>query len=70
MDDLLLDAIDIARNAGRAIRPYFRSDRLDIHSKLNEADIVTAADKASEAIIVKSIKHLYPSPPAITCFLS
>lgn len=61
MDDLLLDAIDIARNAGRAIRPYFRSDRLDIHSKLNEADIVTAADKASEAIIVKSIKHLYPS---------
>lgn len=61
MDDLMLDAIDIARNAGRAIRPYFRSDRLDIHSKLNEADIVTAADKASEAIIVKSIKHLYPS---------
>lgn len=61
MDDLLLDAIDVARNAGRAIRPYFRSDRLDIHSKLNEADIVTAADKASEAIIVKSIKHLYPS---------
>lgn len=61
MDDLLLDAIDIARNAGRTIRPYFRSDRLDIHSKLNEADIVTAADKASEAIIVKSIKHLYPS---------
>lgn len=61
MDDLLLDAIDIARNAGRAIRPYFRSDRLDIHSKLNEADIVTAADKASEAIVVKSIKHLYPS---------
>lgn len=61
MDDLLLDAIDIARNAGRTIRPYFRSDRLDIHSKLNEADIVTVADKASEAIIVKSIKHLYPS---------
>lgn len=61
MDDLLLDAIDIARNAGRTIRPYFRSDRLDIHSKLNEADIVTAADKASEAIIIKSIKHLYPS---------
>lgn len=61
LDDLLLDAIDIARNAGRIIRPYFRSDRLDIHAKLNQADIVTAADKASEAYIVKSIRHLYPS---------
>lgn len=60
MDDLLLDAIDIARNAGRVLRSYYRSDKLGIHTKYNEADIVTDADKAAESVIVSSINRLYP----------
>ena len=39
---------------------YFRGDRLDIRSKLNDSDIVTAADKASEDAIVAEIRKKYP----------
>lgn len=50
----------MARKAGGKILEYYRGVDLNIGAKLNQADIVTAADKASEAIIVESIANLYP----------
>lgn len=60
-DDLLLSAIAIAREAGKIQLEYFRGNSLDIHTKLNESDIVTAADKASEHSVISAIHALYPT---------
>lgn len=49
-------AIIMARSAGNILMDYFRSSSLDIRTKLNDSDVVTAADKASENIL-KSIVH-------------
>lgn len=59
-NDYLFDAIEMARGAGEIIRRYFRSDRLSTSTKLNEADVVTVADKESEAFIIGRIRALYP----------
>lgn len=61
IDHLLIDAIDCARRAGTVALSYFRGGRqLDIHTKSGESDIVTAADKASEAVIKDFIATHYP----------
>ncbi len=61
VDNLLIDAIDCARRAGTVALSYFRGGRqLDIHIKSGESDIVTAADKASEAVIKEFIAANYP----------
>ncbi len=60
-DSILLNAIDIAHQAGQVLMRYFRGNSLDIHAKLNESDIVTVADKASEQVIIDCIHRLYPS---------
>ena len=60
-NELLTDCIKWAKEAGRRQLEYFRSDKLDIHAKLNESDIVTNADKASEDIIVSNIRGKYPT---------
>ena len=39
---------------------YFRGNELDITAKLNDADIVAAADKAAERLIIDSIRRKYP----------
>ncbi len=60
LNTLLLDAINIARGAGAIHLRYFRGNELDISTKLNESDVVTAADRASEAFILSEIHRLYP----------
>jgi myo-inositol-1(or 4)-monophosphatase len=49
---------DIAREAGAFLMPYFRR-RVAIEYK-GEADLVTEADRGSEALIRKRIKSLWP----------
>lgn len=64
MDDIrqriLLDALSMARAAGAVHLRYFRGNELDVQTKLNDSDVVTAADKASEALIISEIHRLYP----------
>ncbi len=56
----LEEAISMARAAGNVQLDYFRSGRLDTHTKLNDSDVVTAADKASEKLIISTIREKYP----------
>jgi myo-inositol-1(or 4)-monophosphatase len=58
---LVLDAISWAREAGAVHLRYFRGQNLDIHNKLNDSDIVTAADKAAEKVILDNIRATYPT---------
>ena len=59
---LLLDAIEIARRAGEVHLSFFRgAGNLNIATKSGECDIVTAADKAAEHMIISAIHDLYPS---------
>lgn len=60
LNQLLLDATVWAREAGDIQLRYFRSLNLDITNKLNDADIVTVADKASEETIIRHIREKYP----------
>ncbi len=48
------------KEAGDELLRYFRSDSLQIATKFNQSDIVTAADKAAEKIIIGHINELYP----------
>jgi myo-inositol-1(or 4)-monophosphatase len=59
-DEILLDAMSWARQAGAVHMRYFRGNELNITAKLNDADIVTAADKQAESLIIKSITAKYP----------
>lgn len=58
---LLQDAIELARKAGAVQLGYFRGDNLEIRAKLNDSDVVTAADKAAEAVIISGIRSKYPT---------
>ncbi|MGM9802899.1 MAG: inositol monophosphatase family protein [Muribaculaceae bacterium] len=60
LDEILLFAIDLARQAGQIHLQYFRSGNLNTQNKINDADIVTAADKAAEAAIISGINARYP----------
>ncbi len=52
----------LAREAGAAAMRYFRhNDRLEMHNKLNDSDIVTTADKESEELITGYIRTHYPA---------
>lgn len=57
---ILLNAVSWAREAGAVQMRYFRGDGLSIQAKLNDSDIVTAADKASEKILLDHIHSTYP----------
>lgn len=57
---LLLNVMSWAREAGAVHMRYFRSQALDIHTKLNENDVVTAADKAAERLLIDHIHAVYP----------
>ena len=63
---ILADAILMARRAGEVQLQFFRSNELEIATKQNDFDVVTAADKASEKIIVESINSLYPDHSILT----
>lgn len=56
----LEDAISMAKAAGDVLLEYFRSKCLDIHTKINDSDVVTAADKASEELVKSIIRSKYP----------
>ncbi len=65
-NSILDDAIVMARRAGDVQLQFFRSKELEITTKLNDFDVVTAADKASERIIVDSIRDKYPDHSILT----
>lgn len=65
-DAILANAIDMARKAGDVQLKLFRSQELEIATKQNDFDVVTAADKASEKLIVDCITKIYPDHSILT----
>lgn len=59
-NDYLEVALSMARSAGNVLLEYFRGDSLEIQTKINDSDVVTAADKASESLIRKTIHEKFP----------
>lgn len=53
-------AVDRAKEAGKIQLSYFRGKDLDIHTKSNIYDVVTRADKESEAFLIAKIQEEYP----------
>ena len=60
MREYLEAAMSMARAAGDVQLEYFRTSHLDIQTKSNEYDVVTAADKASEKLIKDFIHEKFP----------
>lgn len=58
---LLAAAFEMAEKAGNIQMSYFRKSGLQQSTKLNESDIVTIADKESEAAILEYIHQNFPS---------
>ena len=56
----LTAALEMAEKAGAIHMKYFRSDRLSQSTKLNDSDVVTVADKESEASIMEYIRRNFP----------
>lgn len=54
-------ALDMAREAGNVLMSHYRRSDLASSTKQNSFDVVTEADKASEALIVKRIGERFPS---------
>lgn len=54
-------AVGMTREAGRIQLTYFRGDDLAMKTKSNVSDVVTRADRESEAFIVRSILERYPT---------
>lgn len=61
MREELENAIKWAREVGAVQMKYFRSKNLKSETKLNDFDVVTEADKASEDIIINAIHTTYPT---------
>ena len=49
-----------ARQVGEIQLRYFRSADLEIATKYNDFDVVTRADKESEALIISKINETFP----------
>lgn len=60
LDVFLNAAIEMAKEAGEIQLKYFRSPNLDADTKLNAFDVVTIADKQSEAFIKNYISSNFP----------
>ena len=58
--DPLRFAVDVAREAGRALRAR-AGGPLDVREKALRGDLVTAADRESEALIVARIRASFPN---------
>ena len=56
----------MARGAGEVQLQFFRSNELEIATKQNDFDVVTAADKACERLLVDCINRLYPDHSILT----
>ena len=63
---ILEHAMAMAREAGEVQLRMFRSKQLEIATKQNDFDVVTAADKASERLIVDAIGRNYPDHSVLT----
>ncbi len=61
LDDFLIFAVGMAYKAGGIMREYFRRSTLQVDAKINDADVVTPADKACDALITQMIAERYPS---------
>lgn len=57
---LLAAAFEMAENAGNIHMTYFRKAGLEESTKLNDSDVVTVADKESEAFILDYIRRQFP----------
>lgn len=53
-------AVQWARETGEIHLAYFRGNNLDIRTKSNVYDVVTRADKESEAFLIDKIAQSYP----------
>lgn len=53
-------AMQWARETGEIHLAYFRGNNLDIHTKSNVYDVVTRADKESEAFLIDRIAQAFP----------
>ncbi len=60
LNNYLSEAVEMAKHAGKIQLDFFRGGNLDVHTKLNDSDVVTAADNASEQFIIDSIHQLFP----------
>lgn len=60
LESLLDNVKKWAKEAGRIQMDYFRKDSLHIESKSSQVDLVTEADKKSEAYILEAIKRAHP----------
>lgn len=58
--EYLDNAIAWAKGAGKIQLRHFRKTDLDPHTKLNNFDVITIADKESERYIIDSIRTVYP----------
>lgn len=65
-DTLLLNVLQWARQAGAVHMKYFRDRHLEVSAKLNEADVVTIADREAERLLVGLIKDTYPDHAILT----
>ncbi|MDE6338463.1 MAG: inositol monophosphatase [Muribaculaceae bacterium] len=59
--DLLISALTMAENAGNIHLKYFRKLDIDQSTKLTDSDVVTIADKESEASIISYIHEHFPT---------
>lgn len=59
--EYLDEAVAWARGAGDILMDYFRRNNLALTTKQNNFDVVTEADKASEAFILARISERFPS---------
>lgn len=58
---MLENVIECAREAGKIAMRYFRCEnKISVENKLNDSDIVTIADKASEDFIKRYISENFP----------
>ena len=60
-EEFLTAAIAWAKEVGKIHLAYFRGNRLDIHTKSNVADVVTRADRESEAYLLEKIAERFPT---------
>lgn len=58
--EMALNAMSWAREAGAVHLRYFRGNELGVSTKGNDSDIVTAADKAAEQVLMANIHAAYP----------
>lgn len=66
LHQLSLDAFAIALRAGLALKRMFRHVPLDPHTKGSPFDIVTAADRTIDRMIVEFIKNRHPNHAILT----